>query len=127
MRGTCPAADRARGGELAADERWLDGYHGDIEGYTSLRDFVGDVTQDTFFGDPTVEYPRGDPAVEAVFGVAFGVSQGLIESFCPIGLGAVSDGPLTKFVEETLLTDLASFKDDEISDCSQGAISTISV
>lgn len=50
-----PGSERARGGEFAADDCWLDGYHEDNEVLPSYRGFVGDVAPDVFLGDPAAE------------------------------------------------------------------------
>lgn len=82
-----PASWRERGGELAAEDCWLDGYHGDSAIRPSYEGFVGEVEPDVICGVATVEYLLGDTLVEIIFGVAAGVSLGVIygdEYLCPI-------------------------------------------
>ena len=53
----------------------------------SYECFVGEVEPDVICGEATVEYPLGDTLVEIIFGVADGVSLGVIygdENLCPI-------------------------------------------
>lgn len=80
-----PGKERPRGGELAADDRSLCGYHGVNAVCPSYRGFVGDVTPDVIFGEPAVEYVLGDAPEDVIFGVADGVRRGvmygLIEDF----------------------------------------------
>lgn len=67
-----------RGGELAADDCWLDGYQEDSDARPSYCNFVGEVAPEVVWGDSVEEYLLGDPFVEYTFGVAVGVSRGVI-------------------------------------------------
>lgn len=73
-----PGNERPRGGEFAADDCWLDGYHEDSEDRVSNGSFVGEVAPEVRCGDAKAEYPLGDPLVEITFGVPVGVSRGVI-------------------------------------------------
>lgn len=73
-----PGSERPRGGEFAAEDCWLDGYHEDIEDRESYGCFVGEVALEVLCGDVRAEYPRGDTAEEMTFGVPVGVSRGVI-------------------------------------------------
>lgn len=51
-----PGSERVRGGEFAAEDCWLDGYHDeDIDDRTSYCDFFGDVAPEVSWGDPPTE------------------------------------------------------------------------
>jgi len=105
-----PGIERPRGGELAADDCWLDGYHGDMEVYPSRRGcFVGDVAPEVIFGDPAVEYPLGEFPVDVTLGVAVGVNRGLIYVviFCPTDLGTARN------IESSLFTIIMQIADNE--------------
>lgn len=88
-----PGIEPPRGGELAAEDCWLEGYNCGIAVCPSKR-FVGEVAPDVNFGDPAAEYPLGDPLVDVTFGVAVGVRRGAIcgamEKFCPAGFATVT-------------------------------------
>ena len=43
-----PGCERTRGGEFAADDCWLDGYHEDSMARPSYGGFVGDVVPEVF-------------------------------------------------------------------------------
>ena len=73
-----PGNVRPRGGELAADDCWLDGYHAEREERVSYGSFVGEVAPEVRCGEATAEYPLGDPLVDIIFGVPVGVSRGVI-------------------------------------------------
>lgn len=88
-----PGIGSPQGGELAAEDCWLDGYHGDIAMCPSKRGFVGEVAPDVNFGDPAVECSLGDPLVDFIFGVAVGVRRGVIRgvmNFDPAGFIAAT-------------------------------------
>lgn len=88
-----PGAGRPRGGEFAADDCWLDGYHEDSVPRPSYWALMGDVVPDVFWGDPAAEYLIGDPVVDMFFGVPVGVSRGVIygviENLCAACFEAV--------------------------------------
>lgn len=73
-----PGTERPRGGEFAADDCWLEGYHEDNDDRPSYGSFVGEVAPEVRCGDAKAEYPLGDPLVEITFGVPVGVSRGVI-------------------------------------------------
>lgn len=79
-----PGIMRPRGGEFAAEDCWLDGYHEERE----PRPYwvvVGEVVPEVWWGDPAVEYLLGDTLVE----YAFGARDGVI-NLCPTCLGTAN-------------------------------------
>lgn len=50
-----PGSDRPRGGEFAADDCWLDGYHEERDDRPSYGSFVGEVAPEVLLGDPAAE------------------------------------------------------------------------
>lgn len=73
-----PGNGRALGGELAADDCWLDGKKDDIEPRPSYWGFVGELVPDVLWGEPTTEYLLGDTLVEIILGVPVGVRRGVM-------------------------------------------------
>jgi hypothetical protein len=73
-----PGLGRPRGGELAAEDCLLDGYHGVIDIYASVRDLVGEVAPDINFGVAVIDIRLGEVEVDIILGVASGVSRGVM-------------------------------------------------
>ena len=73
-----PGFERPRGGELAAEDCLLDGYHGVIDMWASIRDFVGEVAPDINFGVAAVDIRLGEAEVDIILGVASGVRRGVM-------------------------------------------------
>lgn len=110
-----PGLGRPLGGELAAEDCLLDGYHGVIDMCLSIRVFDGEVVPDINFGVAVVDIPLGEAEVDIILGVASGVRQGVMcddrAYFWSGGLVAVpsrlviptSTVPLNRFVVEWLI------------------------
>lgn len=73
-----PGFERPRGGELAAEDCLLDGYHGVIDMWASIRDFVGEVAPEINFGVAVVDIRLGEAEVDIILGVASGVRRGVM-------------------------------------------------
>lgn len=73
-----PGFERPRGGELAAEDCLLDGYHGVIDMWASIRGFVGEVAPDINFGVAVVDIRLGEAEVDIILGVASGVRRGVM-------------------------------------------------
>ena len=73
-----PGLGRPRGGELAAEDCLLDGYHGVIDMCPSIRALVGEVAPDINFGVAVVDIRLGEVEVDNILGVASGVRRGVM-------------------------------------------------
>lgn len=73
-----PGLGRPLGGELAADDCLLEGYHGVMDMYPSIRVFDGEVVPDINFGVAVVDILLGEAEVDIIFGVASGVRRGVM-------------------------------------------------
>jgi hypothetical protein len=103
-----PGFERPRGGEFAAEDCLLDGYHGVIDMWASIRVFDGDVEPDINLGVPVVDIRLGEAEVDIILGVASGVRRGVMcvvrEYFWIGGLAAVPDRFSTAQTVETYAT-----------------------
>lgn len=95
-----PGSGRPRGGEFAADDCWLDGYHDESEPRPSYAVLVGELMPEVFLGDPAAEYLPGETLADMTFGVAVGVSRGdmygVVENLNPVCFEATVTAPIEK-------------------------------